>query len=68
MKALVQARYRLAADKTGKQKKKHSESIGSVVEGVVNRLRPILEAAHFPQNLLLRPVRTWSTSRLKERH
>ncbi len=45
----VASRYRLAKDKTGKQKKHRSESVASVAAAVSDKLRSFLESKLFPE-------------------
>lgn len=52
LSAAVMSRYKLAQDKTGKQTKKHSESVASVAISVSDKLRPILEAKLFPEGFI----------------
>jgi hypothetical protein len=52
----IRARYRLAADKGGKQKKKQTESVASVSSAIVERIRPMLEAHPYPEGFVSDPA------------
>lgn len=48
----VKTRYKLASDKTGKQKKKQSDSITSVASAIADQMRGLVEAKPFPDGFI----------------